>query len=98
MSFGHETFMIIGDDNQNEQGGKKLKAVDYCLQYGIRHLRKNITVYVSFRISASGTLTIFEPRGKSDSALYTCIANNGRTETSVFYKISVQGKMILLLQ
>ena len=26
--------MIIEEINQNKQGGRKLKTVDYCLQYG----------------------------------------------------------------
>ena len=32
MSFGHKTYMIIEENNQNKQGGQKLKAVDYYLQ------------------------------------------------------------------
>ena len=26
--------MIIEENNQNKQGGRNLKTVDYCLQYG----------------------------------------------------------------
>ena len=32
--------MIVEENNQNKQGGRKLKTVDYCLQYGI-HISDN---------------------------------------------------------
>ena len=34
MSFEYKTFMIIEENNQNRQDDGKLKAVDYCVQYG----------------------------------------------------------------
>ena len=34
MGFGHQTINIIEENNYNKQGGRKLKTVDYCLQYG----------------------------------------------------------------
>ena len=34
MPVEHKTFMIIEENDQNKQGGWKLKTVDYCLQYG----------------------------------------------------------------
>ena len=35
MSSGGKVSMTIEGNNQNKQGGRKLKTVDYCLQYGI---------------------------------------------------------------
>ena len=40
ISSGWKLSMIIEENNQNKQGGRKLKTVDYCLHYGI--LRKQI--------------------------------------------------------
>ena len=34
MTPGCKISMIIEENNQNKQGGQKLKTVDYCLQYG----------------------------------------------------------------
>ena len=31
MSFGRKVSIVIEDNNQNKQGGQKLKTVDYCL-------------------------------------------------------------------
>ena len=36
--------MIKGENNQNKQGGRKLKTVDYCLQYGT-----NLKINVKYR-------------------------------------------------
>ena len=44
MSFEHKTFMIIEENNQYNQGGCKLKAVDCCLQYGICSNRKIVSL------------------------------------------------------
>ena len=34
ISSGCKVSMTIEENNQNKQGGRKLKTVDYCLQYG----------------------------------------------------------------
>ena len=34
IRLGHTTFMIIEENNQNKQGGRILKAVDYYLHNG----------------------------------------------------------------
>ena len=34
MTSGWKISMIIEENNQNKQGGRKLKTVDYCPQYG----------------------------------------------------------------
>ena len=33
LSSGYKVSMVIEENNQNKQGGRKLKTIDYCLQY-----------------------------------------------------------------
>ena len=39
MSSGNKASKIIEENNQNKQGGRKFKTVDYCLQYGISKVK-----------------------------------------------------------
>ena len=38
MSSACKVFMIVQENNQNKQGGRTLKTVDYCLQYGNKNV------------------------------------------------------------